>query len=159
MVLADALERTGEMAEHLAYLSGRNTTIQTAGELLHRQGRNLLEQGDVKQALYYLQIAVEQYRQAPQSVGRERHEWISLDLADTMASLGQLSEARGQWQEVVTAAESDSLSYQIAALRLGSPGEVGRKRQRLIARVEALKSDPASGELRRRAMWSLRELK
>ncbi len=159
VVLADALEHTGEMTEHLAHLSGKTIIVQTAGELLHRHGRNLLEQGDAKQALHYLQLALEHYRRAPQSVGRDRREWISLDLADTFASLGQLSDARGQWQQVTAPAGSDSLSYDIAALRLETPGKTDLKRRQLAARVEALKSDPASGELRRRALWSLRELK
>jgi len=154
VVLADALERTSEMADHLAYLSGRNTTLQTAGELLHRHGRNLLEQRDLEQALHYLQLAREQYRQAPESVSPERREWISLDLAEISASVGQLSEAQSLWREVVARSGSDSLSYQIADFRLSRAAESDVKRRRLMARMEELKDDPASGELRRRAMWS-----
>lgn len=84
---------------------------------------------------------------------------LSLDFADALAALGKNDQAEVYWEKMAASSPADSLAGLIAKARTRAPnGGVGSRRLELQTAVERAKGDPSSGELVRRASWTLKVL-
>jgi predicted CXXCH cytochrome family protein len=159
VVLADALERKKEMLNYLSLLSGKQTLIRTIGDLLDRYARTLIEEGQFDQALEFCKKAEDQHEQAHSSIDLPLRERLLLDYADALAGLGRKDEAMKYWENMITSGQEDSLAYLIArARRLSLSSEASSRKWELEAAMLRAEKNPAAGELRRRAVWTLRVL-
>jgi tetratricopeptide (TPR) repeat protein len=140
-------------------LSGRRTSIRTTGDLLDRYARTLIEEGQFEKALEFCKKAEEHHVGAHDSMEITFRERLLLDYADALSALGREKEAAKYWENVITQGERDSLAYLIAkARKLSASYEARDQRGQLEEVLQKSQEDPAAGELRRRALWTLKVL-
>jgi tetratricopeptide (TPR) repeat protein len=161
VVLADASERSAEMMRYLSSFSGRNTAIQSAGELLRRYARLLIEQHDSERALEFCNQALSFYTQRSAVMRPAERDLLELDFADALAGLGRRGEAEIHWERLSMAASQGSIPWLISGVRrvqFASTTSLGPNRLALEAASLRLQSEPSAGELLRRARWTLKLL-
>jgi tetratricopeptide (TPR) repeat protein len=157
--LADALEREKEMTEHLRLLSGRQTAIRTSGDLLNRYARVLIEEGHFQKALEFCEQSEAHYARKHGALEPMFQQRLFLDFADSLAALGRQKEALKYWEKVGTIAPQDSLAAIIAAARkMALLGQAEPERHEVESALGRFSDDLAVGELRRRALWTLKVL-
>jgi tetratricopeptide (TPR) repeat protein len=139
---------------YLSSFSGRNTAIQSAGELLRRYARLLIEQHDSERALEFCNQALSFYTQRSAVMSPAERELLELDFADALAALGRREEAEGHWERLSIAASRGSIPSLISSVRRGqSAGTISFEEKRLVLEATSLRlqSEPSAGELLRRA--------
>jgi len=158
-ILADASERPAEMMSYLSGFSGRNTVIQSAGELLRRYARLLIEQNDFQRALEFCNQALSFYGNSSKVMNPAERDLLELDFADALAALGRGEEATSHWQRLSLAECRDSIPCLISAARRVKPGSQAALEPNRVALEAAsfrMQNEPSGGELLRRARWTLK---
>lgn len=156
--LADACARQREMAEYLAPLFRNPNRPRTMGDLLHRRGRTLAEEGNHAGAMDLYGQAADQYLRTGVSA-QTLPDMLFVDHAASLFALGRRQEAASDWQQLLNQAPRGSVPYLIASARLAALSGVPLKEtQALEAEAERLKNEPWAGEILRRARWEIETL-
>jgi len=153
VVIADATGRFEASGKYLAPLVRRAPAAAVDG--IRRRARFLTDEGHHADAL----DAYGDAHALRDEDDRATLELLYVDSADSLAALGRLPEAAGNWRYLVESGEDDALAA-IAEARLRAlAGGAADQVERLEALAAELEDAPASGELLRRIRWALAVLR
>src|SRR5262245_58369991 len=128
--LADACGRQREMAEYLSPLFRNPNRPRTMGDLLHRRGRALAEDGNHAGAMDLYGQAADQYLRTAGGSAQTLPDMLFVDHAASLFALGRRQEAASDWQQLLNQAPRGGVPYLIASARLAALSEYPQSRPR-----------------------------